>query len=135
MKFWMTAVFIGITTSVVTARDPFWPLDYNASPSRPEVQEEPEDPNTPPPRELTDAELRALARQEAEKIKESLDRKATAVFGGKVHALVNGNWVSQGDSLTVRALGNTYRLQIMTLTPDNIELQPHRTRTGGTRNP
>jgi hypothetical protein len=121
--------------SAFSERDPFWPIGYTPASSRPEPDEETPDPDAPETRELTDEELRRLAEQEAEKIKEILDRKATAVFGGKVHALINGNWVSQGDSLTVEVLGNSYRLQIITLTTENIELQPHRTRSRGIQTP
>lgn len=128
-----TTLFLMITAlSAFSERDPFWPIGYKPASAEPQATEEPEAPAT---RELTDEELRRLAEQEAEKIKEILDRKATAVFGGKVHALINGTWVSQGDSLTVEVLGNSYRLHITTLTSENIELQPHRTRTRGTQNP
>lgn len=111
---------------VLEARDPFWPIDYTGNTPAPKAPEVEAAPTPEPSRELTDQELRRLAEQEASKIKEILDRKATAVFAGRVHALVNGKWVTAGDSLIVEALGNTYRLQIITLTTDNIELEPHR---------
>jgi len=116
-----------ITSIAVAERDPFWPIGYKPAQDKPEkvVEKEAEKPKAP--RELTDEELRLLAEQEAQKIKEILDRDGTAVFGGKVHALINGNWVSKGDTLTIEALGNTYRLQIITLTTNNIDLKPQRT--------
>jgi len=128
---WICILFILCAASFAGARerDPFWPIGYTGvkAPAVPSAVPE----STPEPaRELTDEELRRLAEQEAAKIKEILDRKATAVFGGRVHALVNGRWVTQGDALTVQTLGNTYRLKILKLTTDNIELEPHRTRPG-----
>ena len=119
-----------IGCAAAESRDPFWPIGYTRD-SAPRI-ENPGEEAAPaqPTRVLTDEELRKLAEQEANKIKEILDRKATAVFGGRVHALVNGRWVTRGDSLTVETLGNTYRLEILTLTTDNIELEPHRSRPG-----
>jgi len=128
--------FLPILT-VFSDRDPFWPIGYSPEGLAPPPQEKPEAAETPQPqaaRQLTDEELNKLAEQEAAKIKEILDRKATAVFGGKVHALVNGEWVSVGDSITVKVLGNSYRLEILKLTPNNIELEPHRSQTGSPSN-
>jgi len=127
------AVLLGL--SLFSEPDPFWPIGYRIpSPTptpEPGVTKAQE---TEPKRMLTDAELRALAQAEAEKIKEILDRDGTAVFGGRVHALVNNNWVSVGDTITVQSQGETFRLKIISLTTDNIDLKPERIRAADTKN-
>jgi hypothetical protein len=133
MKTPLFILFIGVSM-VVSARDPFWPIGYTGVQKTEPPEEIPKTPAPEPIRVLTDEELNRLAVEQEAKIKESLDRKATMVSNGKVHAFVNGSWVSVGDSLTIRVLGNTYRLEILTLTTDNIKLEPHRTQTGTSRN-
>ena len=135
MKQFHLFIVVFCVNQVVAARDPFWPIGYTPTSSAPVQATVPDPQPDRTSRELTDEELADLARQETMKIKEILDRKATAVFGGKVHALVNGDWVSVGDSITVKTLGNTYRLKILTLTVDNIELEPHRSPIGTSRTP
>ena len=79
-----------------------------------------------PSRELTDEELRELARKESERIRQTLNRKATMIAGDKIYAYVQNKWVTTGDVITVQVLGNSYRLEILNLTTDNIELEAHR---------
>ena len=111
----------------VRGRDPFWPIGYNgggevSAPMAP--QETARQPTVT--RELTDEELRDLARKEAERIRQTLNRKATMIAGDKIYAYVQNKWVTTGDVLTVEVLGNSYRLEILNLTSDNIELEAHR---------
>ncbi|WFB36917.1 hypothetical protein P3T73_03965 [Kiritimatiellota bacterium B12222] len=113
--------------SPVMGRDPFWPIGYNGKTPEVVVEEPVYVPEVV--RELTDAELVELARKEAEKIREKLVRKGTMKANGKIYAYVQNKWYTIGDTIEVTALGNTYRLEIKTLTSDNIELEAHRTVT------
>lgn len=121
-----------ICNAQVNSRDPFWPIGYNG-PDKP-VEIRPTPTPTPPPitRELTDEELRELARQEAEKIRQSLVRKGTMKTGNKIYAYVQTKWVSKGDNFFVEVLGRKYRLEIIQLTEDNIQLEPHRVKVDST---
>lgn len=134
MKLLLLIPVFLLSSLVFAQRDPFWPIGYTGSETPAPPEAEPEEPAPVQTRELTDAELKRLAEEEAVKIKQILDRKATAVFGGNVHALVNGKWVKVGDSITVTTLGNTYRLEIIALTTDNIALEPHRSPAGPSGN-
>jgi hypothetical protein len=109
-------------------RDPFWPIGY--SPAEPAIRE------TPPPVEkvpepatptLTDEALRQLALDEAERIRENLAKKGTMITGDRIYAYVNDKWVTIGDTLTVEVRGNSYQLEILNLTSNNIELEAHPT--------
>ncbi|MCC5850747.1 MAG: hypothetical protein JJU29_21880 [Verrucomicrobia bacterium] len=110
-------------------RDPFWPIGYVPKSDHEPVQapvEEPEETLAAPA--LTEEELRALARAEAERIRQTLerDRTATARMGTRIETLIHGRWVGVGDSFSVEVDGRQYRLLITKLTTDNIELEPHR---------
>ena len=114
-------------SSASVYRDPFWPIGYvpksNEQPE-PAPQEEPKEVISAPV--LSEAELRALALAEAERIRQTLERSGTATMRGRISALVQGRWVSVGDSFSVEVEGREYRLIITKLTTDNIELEPHR---------
>lgn len=108
-------------------RDPFWPIGYQpAGDPVPETPATEADPDPEAPRTLTDDELRALARDEAERIRESLVRRGTMTAGDRIYAHIQGRWVTVGDSFTVDVGGRQYRLLITRLTSNNIELEPHR---------
>lgn len=109
----------------VSGRDPFWPIGYNGTAENvPSV--EPVTPVQPVKRELTDDELRELARKESERIRRSLNSKGIMIAGDKIYAYLQDKWLTVGDVLTVAVEGNTYRLEIKNLTSDNIELEAHR---------
>lgn len=134
MRHLLTGLSFLLTVSLFSEVDPFWPIGYKDTPSEPTPTPTAlEEPQPQPEPTLTDADLRALALKEAEKIKEILDRDGTAVFGGRVHALVNNNWVSVGDTITVQSQGETFRLKIISLTTDNIDLKPERIRAADTK--
>jgi hypothetical protein len=76
--------------------------------------------------QLSDDQLRELARKESERIRQTLDRKGTAIMGNRIYAYVQGKWVTEGETIDVEVTGNTYRLKITKLTSDNIELEAHR---------
>jgi len=116
-------------------RDPFWPIGENPTPQQatPDPKEEPEEPEENAPRELTDEELREQARQLAEEISQSFTRKATMVTNNRIYAhvgtenIVSKNpWVTQGDHFVVEILGNRYRMKVVKLTRNQIELEPYR---------
>lgn len=129
-------VWIGFTVSaqensIPSKRDPFWPIGYD--PAKAAVRDIPEvtssdvkevKPEAPP---LTEDELRQLALDESERIRQTLRRQATMTAGDRIFAYVQNKWVAAGDTLTVEVDGNTYRLEIITLTSDNIELEAHPT--------
>jgi hypothetical protein len=116
-------------------RDPFWPIGENpivpeATPVPEEAPVEPEDDSD---RELTDEELREQARQLAKQISESFTRRATMVTNGRIYAhvgtedLVTKNpWVTQGDHFVIEILGSRYRMEVVKLTRNHIELEPYR---------
>jgi hypothetical protein len=104
-------------------RDPFWPLGYYGKAAPPGATPQPTPILT---RVLTDEELRALALEEAERIRKSLERGGTMKAGGRIFAYIQKQWVTIGDSFQVEVHGNKYRLEISELTEDNIGLTPHR---------
>lgn len=131
----MKTTFIFITLWTITTlfsvygRDPFWPIGYHEGEEAETVAPTPAQPVAPMPaetRELSEEELRELARMEAERIRQTLNRKATMIAGDKIYAYVQNKWVTTGDVITVQVRGNSYRLEILNLTSDNIELEAHR---------
>jgi len=126
----LVLIFCACTIRGEQGRDPFWPIGYTPESSRPapQVETETEDAEPAPVvRELTDEELRELARTEADRIRQTLRHQATMTTGNRIFALLEGKWVTVGDTLDVEVHGNTYRLEILQLTADNIELEAHRT--------
>jgi hypothetical protein len=126
-----TFLFSFLISSVLLSaygRDPFWPIGYQGGGEVAVVQTavKPAQRTAEPSRELTDEELRELARKESERIRQTLNRKATMIAGDKIYAYVQNKWVTTGDVITVQVLGNSYRLEILNLTTDNIELEAHR---------
>ena len=97
-------------------RDPFWPVGWypNAQKIAPLKQG------------LTGAELRALALAEQDRLKRMLAINGVMSKGGKNIAIISGNMVTEGDILEIDVGGNTYKLLIKSLTPDNIQLEPVR---------
>jgi len=113
------------------ARDPFWPIGYYGGIQDVEEVEveqvvQPVEKPEKKGRELTDEQLRELARRESERIRQTLVRKGTMIAGNKIYAYVQNKWLTVGDVLTVEVEGNSYRLEILNLTSDNIELEAHR---------
>jgi hypothetical protein len=110
------------------ARDPFWPIGY--TPGAPSLA--PTNPTTPVEQAtaaLTPKQLQELAEKEAQEIRQTLKkqgRQGTAFFNNRFSAYYQGRWVSVGDSITVDVNGTKYRLEILQLTHDNIELEAHR---------
>jgi hypothetical protein len=131
MKFSHT-LFIILTASslgIARGRDPFWPIGYDGKKEpvkEAAVETRKVEPEAPRERVLSDDELRELARKESERIRQTLDRKGTMIAGGRIYAYVQEKWVTTGDVITVEVLGNSYRLEILNLTTDNIELEAHR---------
>jgi len=121
-------LFMFIAPYSAWGRDPFWPIGYNGKKQPPEKKEVVTEVVEAPPKErvLTAAEMRELARMEAERIRQELDRRGTMEAAGKIYAYVEEKWVTIGDVIIVEVLGNKYRLQITNLTKDNIELEAHR---------
>ncbi len=114
---------------IAANRDPFWPIGWDPSQEVVEVEPTPSAPTptpTPEVRELTDEELRQLAKEEAERIRSTLTRDATMIANGKVFAFIGGNWVSKGDNFEVEVMGRTYRLEILSLSAEDIQLEAHR---------
>jgi hypothetical protein len=120
-------------------RDPFWPIGKN--PTQPTPAPTPEfDPTDPEaedsasePRELDDEELRERTQVLADQISKSFTRRATMVTNGKIYAhvgkknIVSKNpWVTEGDHFIIELLGNRYRMEVVKLTRNHIELEPHR---------
>ncbi len=110
-------------------RDPFWPIGYQPNGTvvaRPStgVSEAPL-----PQRVLTPEEMEKLAEQESLRIQQSLRQqggRAIVRFGNQVKALINGELVGVGDTLSVDVGGQHYRLRITRLTFDEIKLEPFR---------
>ena len=102
---------------VFAERDPFWPIDHVPSGNVPPPVSTPEEKKPG----LTPEELRARTERQ---IRDALNRKATVVRNGKVSALVSGKLVSQGDTFTVKAEGQVFKLKVKILTEDNIVLEP-----------
>jgi hypothetical protein len=130
---------LGTLTAVMAARDPFWPIGFDPDDLKPTpAPETPGPATTPTPevvRELSDAELRALAAEEARRISDSFVQKATMEWGGKIIAYVDGDniivrnnnpWVSEGDHFFIKVHGQRYRMEVVRLTKTRIELEPHR---------
>jgi hypothetical protein len=73
---------------------------------------------------LTDAKYLELVRKEEDRIvKEVLNRKATAVFSNDIYMHMHKQWLTEGDSFEIQDQGNTYQLEIVRLTKENIELK------------
>jgi len=107
-------------------RDPFWPFDFQPGHEDPPPVLKP----VPRPEEtvqaLTQAEIEKLAREESERIRDSLERRGTMNMAGNIYAYVQGRWVTIGDTITVTVGGQDYRLLISRLTTNDIVLEPHR---------
>lgn len=125
--------------AVHAERDPFWPIgfhprDLEPTPTPPPNNTEP----VPTPevvRKLTDAELEKLAQEEARRISESFQRRATMQTGGKIFVYVDGKnivvrnnnpWLSQGDHFFIEIHGQRYRMDVVRLTKTRIQLEPNR---------
>ena len=118
MKLTLSILVSVFACTLFADRDPFWPIDHVPSGQNPPPEiDKPEEPKPG----LSPEELKAKTERQ---IKEALNRKATVVKNGKVSALVNGKLVSQGDTLTVKSEGQTFRLKVKILTADNIVLEP-----------
>ncbi|MDA3873329.1 MAG: hypothetical protein PF795_05155, partial [Kiritimatiellae bacterium] len=115
--------------STPVERDPFWPIGYD--PAKAAIREKSETEKSAPKEAepeaptLSDEQLRQLARDESERIRQDLKRKGTMIAGDRIFAYLQDKWVAIGDTLTVEVEGNTYRLEILHLTSDNIELEAH----------
>lgn len=110
----------------VQGRDPFWPIGYTGGVQETAPVAEPLVQAPKVGRELSEDELRELARKESERIRQSLERRGTMIAGNKIYAYVGEKWVTTGDMISVEVEGNLYRLEILNLTSDNIELEAHR---------
>jgi hypothetical protein len=97
-------------------RDPFWPVGWYPNARK----------ISPLKQGLTGAELRALALAEQDRLKRMLAINGVMSKGGKNIAIISGNMVTEGDVLEIDVSGNTYKLLIKSLTPDNIQLEPVR---------
>jgi hypothetical protein len=98
-------------------RDPFWPVGFYLNAVTPAA---------PNKKGLTEEGLRALALAEQERLKRMLVTQGVMSSGGKNIAIISGTMVTTGDTLEVKVGGNTYKLLIKSLTPDNIQLEPVR---------
>ena len=120
-------------------RDPFWPIGENPTVPTPtpvpDIDPSDAEPQPAEPRELTDEELREQARQLSQRISDTFTRskKAVMVANGNIYAhvgkkhLVSSNpWVTQGDEFVIELQGIRYRMKVVTLTRNHIELEPHR---------
>lgn len=118
-------------------RDPFWPIGEN--PSKPEATPVPPPPEVPEeepeeaPRPLTDDELRREAQKLADEITKSFTRRATGYMNGRIVAYLQSEkivssspWVSKGDIFEIELRGQRYRMKVVTLTTNHIELAPQR---------
>ncbi|MGA0332662.1 MAG: hypothetical protein ACO3N7_00325 [Kiritimatiellia bacterium] len=128
MKIFSPLLIVGFSLLPLWAqgRDPFWPIGYTGGVRETVPVVEPQVQAPKVGRELSDDELRELARKESERIRQSLERKGTMIAGNKIYAYVGEKWVTTGDMLSVQVEGNLYRLEILSLTSDNIELEAHR---------
>ena len=97
-------------------RDPFWPVGWYPNAQRID----------PLRQGLTEVELLALAEAEQNRLKRMLAINGIMSKGGKNIAIISGNMVTEGDMLEINVGGNTYKLLIKSLTPDNIRLEPVR---------
>jgi hypothetical protein len=98
-------------------RDPFWPIGF--IPNMPK-----EAPKKIEKRRLTEAELRALALAQQERLKRLLELDGSISKGGKRYILIGGNLVTTGDVLEIAVGGETYKLLVKSLSSDNIQLEP-----------
>ena len=127
-------------------RDPFWPIGETpvtsaATPEpTPKAAEAPSEP--PPPRELTDEELRLAARKLSADLTKSFTRSATAIVNGKIKAHIESDnivsknpWISEGEFFMIELQGQRYQMEVVTLTRNHIELVPHRVSAPSTRSP
>lgn len=114
---------------VSLGRDPFWPIGYLPEGSRPAPTPTPA---PPPPEEeeirtLTPEEIQDLETEVARQIRENIRQQGVFRSGDRISAYIQGDWRTVGDIISVTARGHTYQLRITRLSPDNIELQHHRT--------
>lgn len=95
-------------------RDPFLPPHYK-------------DPNQPQPtRRLSEAELKALAQAEQEKIKSILDIGGEIKHGDTYYVIIDNKLVKAGDILDVDVDGHIYHLLIKSLSKGNVRLEPYK---------
>jgi hypothetical protein len=120
----------GLAGPLAAERDPFWPIDYQPRTNRPSPSPVLDATQKPTeivrPRALTDEELRELERQESMRIQQTLKRQGTMISDKGILVNLEGRWVGIGDTLTLEVGGNSYRLEILKLTADNIELKARR---------
>jgi len=118
---------LALCASIQAARDPFWPIEYEPGQAvKPEdkTQDPPENPQT---RALTDEEMRQLAREEQERIRNVIQSQGHMVAGDRIYVYLQNEWLTTGDSFIVEVRGKRYRLEITSLTKDNtITLKTHR---------
>ena len=98
-------------------RDPFWPVGYAPFAKKPE-------PKKVEKRRLTEAELRALALAQQERLKRQLELEGSISKAGKRYILINGNLVTTGDVLEIVVGGEVYKLKVKALSSNNIQLEP-----------
>ena len=129
-RTYQTIVCIGFVLSVIYSataadklpyfsgkRDPFWPVGY-----APFVKKSA--PKKVDKHRLTDAELRALALAQQERLKRQLELEGSISKAGKRYILINGNLVTTGDLLEIVVGGEVYKLRVKGLSSNNIQLEP-----------
>lgn len=104
-----------------TLRDPFWPVGYSPKAEEEEamVEEEPE----PSPFNFDN-----LTPEEQALIRKNLTVSGVLKQGSSYFAFVNNEVVRAGDILPLRVGTLDYRFKVLSITQNNINLEPIRTK-------
>ncbi len=125
-RIMIAMLFLLCLSPYAELRDPFWPLGFQPSAEETPGIPQNQTPAHAPVRVLSQAEVEKLAREEAERIRNTLERRGTMEIAGNIYAYVQERWVTIGDTITVAVDGQEYRLLITRLTRNDIDLEPHR---------
>ena len=123
--FWMTCIAAysamvwcaaADRTEATAYRDPFWPVGYEQKAVAKKTSGE------EPKQALFD--LSRLSPEEQAIIKSHTRVGGILEQGGRRVAIINSDVVREGETLSIRVQGQTYRFLIQSLQPRNIVLEP-----------